>query len=259
MSFLSDLWDTGKQVFSFFTGNSIGSQLARAAGSALVLNQVTKSVNKENSSGSQAKVEAIDKGVRQQTPADVNYRVPLVYGSAYLSGALTAAEMANGNRDMYVVYTICERTGVKLSDSTQSVISFDEVWINDQLATFKADGITVDYTTDRNGTKDESLRDLVQIRCYNNGSSSNVFPTGASGTTQTAYDFVPLWTSTDSMDELVFAAIKMTYNKDKGLTKIPTFRFKISNTMTMPGDCIYDYMTNTRYGAGIDPSEIYSA
>jgi len=56
----------------------------------------------------------------------------------------------------------------------------------------------------------------------------------------------------------VFVAIKMNYNKDKGLTRIPTFRFKLTNTMTMPGDCIYDYMTNTRYGAGIDATEIYS-
>jgi hypothetical protein len=253
MSFFSDLWNAGKQVFGFFSGNSIGSQLARAAGSAFVLNQVTKSINKSNDT--QPKV---DPGVRLQTPADVNYRVPVVYGTAQLSGGMTAVEMANSNKDLYVVYTLCERTGIKLSNSVQSVITFDAVYINDQVVTFKADGITVDYTTDRNGVQDISLRDLVQIRCYNNGSSNNVFPTGASGTPQTAYDFVPLWTSTDSMNELVFAAIKMSYNKDKGLTRIPTFRFKVSNTMTMPGDCVYDYMTNSRYGAGIDPTEIYS-
>lgn len=254
MSFLSNLFDAGKQVFNFFTGNSIGSQLARAAGSAFVLNQVTKSINKSNDTAP-----TIDPGVRLQTPSDVNYRVPVVYGTAQLSGSMTAVEMANSNKDLYVVFTLCERTGVKLSDSTQSVISFDAVYINDQVVTFKADGITVDYTTDRNGVQDISLRDLVQVRCYNNGSSNNVFPGGASGTPQTAYDFIPLWTATDAMTELVFAAVKMSYNKDKGLTRIPTFRFKLTNTMTMPGDCVLDYMTNSRYGAGIDPAEIYSA
>ena len=254
MSFLSNLFDIGKSVLGVFSGNSIGSQLARAAGSAFVLSQVSKSVNKSNNTAP-----TIDPGVRLQTPADTNYRVPVVYGTAQLSGAMTAVEMANNNKDLYVVYTLCERTGIKLSDSTQSVISFDAVYINDQVATFKADGITVDYTTDRNGVQDISLRDLVQIRCYNNGSANNVFPTGASGTPQTAYDFIPLWTSTDTMDLTVFAAIKMSYNKDKGLTKIPTFRFKLTNTMTMPGDCVLDYMTNSRYGAGIDPAEIYSA
>ena len=254
MSFLSNLFDIGKSVLGVFSGNSIGSQLARAAGSAFVLSQVSKSVNKSNNTAP-----TIDPGVRLQTPADTNYRVPVVYGTTQLSGAMTAVEMANSNKDLYVVYTLCERTGIKLSNSTQSVISFDAVYINDQVATFKADGITVDYTTDRNGVQDISLRDLVQIRCYNNGSANNVFPTGASGTPQTAYDFIPLWTSTDTMDLTVFAAIKMSYNKDKGLTKIPTFRFKLTNTMTMPGDCVLDYMTNSRYGAGIDPAEIYSA
>jgi hypothetical protein len=254
MSFFSDLFDAGKKVYSFFSGNSIGSQLARAAGSAFVLNQVTKSMNKSNDTAPK-----IDPGVRLQTPSDVNYRVPVVYGTAHLSGSMTAVEMANSNKDLYVVFTLCERTGVKLSDSAQSVISFDAVYINDQVVTFKADGITVDFTTDRNGVQDISLRDLVQVRCYNNGSSNNVFPTGASGTPETAYDFIPLWTSTDAMTELVFAAVKMNYNKDKGLTRIPTFRFKLTNTMTMPGDCVLDYMTNSRYGAGIDPAEIYSA
>jgi hypothetical protein len=254
MSFFSDLFDAGKKVYSLFSGNSIGSQLARAAGSAFVLNQVTKSINKSNDTAPK-----IDPGVRLQTPSDVNYRVPVIYGTAHLSGSMTAVEMANNNKDLFVVMTLCERTGVKLSDSTQSVITFDAVYINDQQATFKADGITVDYTTDRNGVQDISLRDLVQVRCYNNGSSANVFPTGATGTPETAYDFVPLWTATDAMTELVFAAIKLNYNKDKGLTRIPTFRFKLTNTMTMPGDCVLDYMTNSRYGAGIDPAEIYSA
>jgi hypothetical protein len=259
MSFLDDVWNIGKSVLGVFSGNSIGSQLARAAGSAFVLNQVTKSVNKDNAPSASTGTTAVDPGVRQQTPADINYRVPVVYGTAQLSGALTAAEMADQNKTMYVVYTLCERTGTLLSSGSQSVITFNEIYINDQEVTFKADGVTVDYTTDREGTQDITLRDLVQIRCYNNGSSANVFTDGASGTPQTAYDFVPTWTSTDSMSSLVFAVIKMSYDKDKGLTRIPTFRFKVTNTLTLPGDCVYDYMTNTRYGAGIAPGEIYSA
>ena len=33
-------------------------------------------------------------------------------------------------------------------------------------------------------------------------------------------------------------------------------KFHVTNSMTQPGDCIYDYMTNEMYGAGIDPAEI---
>ena len=113
MSFLSNLFDVGKSVLGFFSGNSIGSQLARAAGSAFVLSQVSKSVNKSND-----KEVKVDPGVRLQTPSDVNYRVPVVYGTAQLSGSMTAVEMDNGNKDLFVVMTLCERTGIKLSDST---------------------------------------------------------------------------------------------------------------------------------------------
>jgi len=30
----------------------------------------------------------------------------------------------------------------------------------------------------------------------------------------------------------------------------------MSNSMTMPGDVLYDMMTNTTYGAGIAPADI---
>jgi hypothetical protein len=33
--------------------------------------------------------------------------------------------------------------------------------------------------------------------------------------------------------------------------------FVIENSMKLAGDCLYDLMTNTRYGAGINPEEIY--
>ena len=59
------------------------------------------------------------------------------------------------------------------------------------------------------------------------------------------------------MSDLVFAVIEITYNSSNGVTKAPSsVEFHVSNSMTMPGDCIYDYMTNTRYGAGIPVTEI---
>jgi hypothetical protein len=60
------------------------------------------------------------------------------------------------------------------------------------------------------------------------------------------------------MSNLVFAVVRLTYDSDKGVTSIPNMQVRVKNTMTLPGDCVYDYMTNTRYGAGIPPGEIYS-
>jgi hypothetical protein len=54
----------------------------------------------------------------------------------------------------------------------------------------------------------------------------------------------------------VFAIVKITYTKDKGVSGVPNMQFSLTNSMSLPGDCIYDYMTNTRYGAGIAASDI---
>jgi hypothetical protein len=51
------------------------------------------------------------------------------------------------------------------------------------------------------------------------------------------------------------AALKT--NKDKGITGLPNMRFHVTNSMTLPGDCLLDYMTSTRYGAGIPREGIY--
>ena len=60
------------------------------------------------------------------------------------------------------------------------------------------------------------------------------------------------------MSELVFCIVKIKYNKEKDITSLGEMEFKLNNTLTLPGDVIYDYMTNERYGAGIDSAEIYS-
>jgi hypothetical protein len=54
------------------------------------------------------------------------------------------------------------------------------------------------------------------------------------------------------MSNLVFVIVRVDYNKDKNITGLGDLTFEIKNSMKLPGDCLYDYMTNTRYGAGID-------
>ena len=60
------------------------------------------------------------------------------------------------------------------------------------------------------------------------------------------------------MNNLVFALFKVTYNKEQRVTSLGDIQFKLSNTLTQPGDVLYDYMTNTRYGAGIAARDIYT-
>ena len=262
MSFLDDVFEIGKQAVGWLTSGSTGANLAKTVITGFALNQVNKSVNKENALPAPAAAnnaaQAVDRGARLQVNPDPEHSIPVVYGTATLGGIITHVELTNNNSVLYAVTTLCERTGIKLSDSTASVFTIPEIRINDQKVVFNAGGQVVNYTMDREGNVDNSLKGLVEIRCYI-GSSQVIIPDGYSGgNTQPAYDFIPAWSATDTMNDLVFVAMKITYSREKNITSIPTVTAKISNSMTMPGDCIYDYMTNTRYGAGIPASEIYS-
>ena len=168
--------------------------------------------------------------------------------------------MTNTNKTMYYCLTLCEKTGTKLSDNQPSEFQFKDVYWNDQRIVFNDDGITANYTVDRSGTVDTSISNNVKVWCYKNGSNNPATLENYTITnTSTAYTIMPNWTSsTHLMSDLAFAVVQVNYNRDKNITGIGDMLFHVENNMKLPGDCLYDYMTNTRYGAGIDPAEINS-
>lgn len=253
MSFLDDIVSAGRSVAGFLGGSGIGSTLARTALLGYTLNQVNRSINRQNNQNT------VDKGVRLQVDPDPEAKIPVIYGTTFVNGIITDAELTNSNRTMYFCITLSEKTGTKLSDSAASVFTFKDIYWNDERVVFKTDGITVDYTVDRNGTVNSDYSGLIKVYCYNNGSANPVVPQGYTNASLSAATSVfPNWTVNHTMSDLVFAIVQIEYNKEKNITGLPKMDFQISNSMTLPGDCLYDYMTNTRYGAGIDPAEIYS-
>lgn len=261
MDFLSGIWNAAKGIWGWFTGGSTLASIAQTALTAFGVSQLSKFTNKENATTAASTTTAPDPGVRLQVDPDTEHKIPVVYGEAHLGAIVTDAQLTNDNKTMVYCLTICERTGVKLSDSQQSTVTFQDAYWNDQRIVFKADGITTDYSVDRDGNVDYSIQDRVKIYFYSGGSASSnqQAPDGFSITATNAWTVMPGWSSSYTMNELVFAIIRVDYNKDKGITGLPTMAFHVKNNMDMPGDCIYDYMTNTRYGAGIDPTEIYSS
>jgi len=202
----------------------------------------------------------IDAGVRLQVDPNPSNKIPVLYGTAFFGGVITDAQMTADNKTMYYCLTLSEKTGTKLSDNQASQYVFKDIYWNHQRMIFKADGITVDYTVDREGTQDISLRDSVKVYCYAGGSSSPKIPENYTNTaTSNAYTIMPNWsTSTHTMNELLFAIVRVDYSREKNVTGIGKMQFHVSNSMYLPGDVMYDYMTNTRYGAGIASAEILS-
>lgn len=263
MSWLDSIVDVGKSVLGFFTSSGgLGENIVKTILTGYALNKVSKDVNKGQSnlggsttSSSQVSVPNKDPGSRIQIPASTDNRVPVVYGKAFLGGQIIDVRMSPDHKTMWFALAICEVTGNTISGQP-SVITFDNVYYNGNKIKFKSDGITAEYMTDPDGNADRSIKDLVKVYLYNNGSNSPTLPAGVSGTTSPAYNVMPGWTSSMSMSNLVFAVVKITYSREKNITGLPNIQFVVKNSMTQPGDCLYDYMTNTRYGAGIPATEI---
>lgn len=266
MSFIDDIISGAGSLIgsigNFFGGNSLGGNIVKTILTGFALNKVTSSINKQNSNesggGSTTSITPTpDTGVRLQVPPAGENRIPVVYGEAITGGIITDVKMTADNQTMYFVLTICEVTGNKMSDGNPSTFSFNDVYFNGNRVIFKSNGITASYMMDADGNVDRSIDGLVDVYCYANGSETPVVPDNyTNGSLSNAYAIMPGWTSNHLMSGLVFAIVKIKYSKDKNVTGMPNMSFAVQNTMTMPGDCLFDYMTSTRYGAGIDPTEI---
>ena len=258
MSFLDDIVGGAKDLFGgiFGGGSGMVGSLISAAVTGFALNKVSQSVNKENESPPPT-VE-IDTGVRLQVDPSADQKIPVLYGTAVFGGIITEAVLSTDAKTMYYVLTLSERTGTKISDDQASEYQFKNIYWDDNRIVFNSDGITAAYTIDRDGNIDYNIANQVRVYCYAGSSTTPVVPVGyTNGSLPAAYSVVPNWTANHTMSDLVFAVVRIDYNRDRGITGMPNMMFNIENSMTLPGDCLYDYMTNTRYGAGVPTQEIF--
>lgn len=265
MGWFDDIVGVVSGVGSFMRENPIVGSLLSTVVTGFALNKITDSISSDsatNSGGgsggtSAPQPKATDFGSAIQIPANQDNKIPVFYGTAVVGGIVTEAVMSNNRQTMTYVITICEKTGaVNLGAGADSVISFKKIYWNDMEVVFQSDGITVSQLVNSVGDVDPGPNGIVKIWCYNNGSSNSTSPVGYSAAATWAYNIVPNWDANFTMNNLVFCVIEVTYNKEKNVTGLPTMKFKLSNTLEQPGDVIYDYMTNTRYGAGIAAEDI---
>jgi len=259
MSFLDKVLDVGSSVWSAFTGPGTGAAIARATALGYLLKEITESINKDNQKPDTATSQTPDYGVRLQVDPNTDSSIPVVYGQAFVGGYITDARLTNENQTMWYCLTLCEKTGTLLSTDEDSVISFEELYWNETKINFQSDGITAASLSDEDGNSSDDINGLVKIYCFNNGSSSPVTPTGFSDAgLSNAFALFPEWTPNHTMSNLVFILCRVDYSAEKDITGIGDIKVKLKNTMSQPGDVLYDYMTNSRYGAGIEAEEIFS-
>ena len=275
MSFLDDIVDVGSSVWDWATGSSMSAGVARAAALGYMLKEVQASINKDNEKGTTSSdtggggTSTLDKdyGVREQIDPDTNNTIPVLYGQAFLTGSIVDAVLSEDNQTMWYCIALCEKTGPLLSTytagsgfATDSFISFEAMYWNESKVNFRADGITATSLSDEDGNTSNDIDGLVEVYLYNNGSDSpaKFSSLSAPAAIPPAYNLFPNWTTSHKMTNLVFAIVKVTYNKSKNITGLGNIQFKLKNTLTQPGDVIFDYLTNSIYGANIPFEEIYS-
>ena len=256
-------WSTVGKLFG--GGNSIGSQLLNTALSAYALRRLTKSMQRdaERAAGGAggAATPTVDPGVRLQFDPDTETKIPVVYGRAFISGKIIDAALTENNTVLSICFALCESTG-NLIDGTPSVISFKNIFLDGFRLNFATSGstagIAVVSTTDTNGVVDTRLANRVRVFCYNGNSSKFTVPAGYTNAINAdARLNFPGWDDNHLMLSTVFAIVQIAYNPNLGLSGVPNFVFELENTLTKPGDVLYDYMTNTIYGCGIPEGDIY--
>jgi hypothetical protein len=248
MSFIDSIIGLGKQALGLFTGNSLGSTVLRSVVTGVALNKLTKSINKSKDS---SRPEPEERGVSVSVSASTENKIPVLYGRAVTGGQLIDVRMTNNNNTMHYVYVISEVTGNLLSTGQPSVFSFNNIYWSGYKMNFQSDGVTLASLEDLQGNTRTNWAGSVRVWCYRNGSANGVVPVGYSNNVPSAWTVVPGWTASWQMTNLVFAVVEVNYVREFNLVGIGDMTFDVSNSMTLPGDVLYDMSVNPRYGAGI--------
>jgi len=216
-----------------------------ATGLAAITSRIINGTGARGGSGRQ------DQGVRVQLPPNTELKIPVIYGDAFQQGIITDARISDNNSVMTYVLTLSEQTDT-------GSYSLGKILWNDQELAFQGDGVTVSgsYVPTNTGTTfSNTLDGLVKVYVYAGGSTSTYQIQGPTPAVN-AYDVIPDCDASYSMNKLVFAVVQLTYSGEKGVTGLPTMTFQIKNTLKNPGSVWYDYITNTRYGAGFTATDV---
>lgn len=239
-------------MFEWASGSGLVQSLVRVAAAFGLMRWVAGSQQPPNTGNSSVVNNRI------QVPPATDNKIPVAYGSSYFNGTIFDVQLTNNNKTLYAAIVLCETTGNLLSTGAASSITIDNIYLDNKRITFKSDGTTVDYVTDDTGVTDTNPSGLMGIYLYKGGSAYPMLPCQAGTTTpitgtvpSAAYSIMPGWDNTYNVNNTIFCIVKLNYDQSKGQHGIPNLKFHVNNTMKLPGDCLYDYMTNGLYGANI--------
>lgn len=203
-----------------------------------------------------------DGGARIQLPPATDNKLPIVYGSAFVSGPITDAKLSTDQKTMWYVVALAEHSDDQGGGGGSYTFDTNNIYYDGKKVNFSGGTAQVaSLAVNNQGTTqiDTRVNGKLFIYLFTNGSSSGV-NTGGQTAIQILQDSqIPVgqrWTANHTMTNTCFAIVKVIYNTDAGTTSLGALACKISNSLTKPGECIKDYLLNTRYGAAIPLARI---
>ena len=201
-----------------------------------------------------------DQGVRQignrvQLPPSTDNKIGVVYGSAYMKPIVVDAKISTDNQLMWYVLVFSE----SMDNDSIGTFSFGDIYWGDKKMNFdETDQTRVVSWVTSDGITDTKVDGNVNIWLYRDGSDSpiNSSLNAWEVLQDTEITEAQRWDTDKKMSKLCFAIVKIKYNQDSGITGLAEISAVINNSLTKPGDVIKDYLTNSRYGAGLSVDRI---
>jgi hypothetical protein len=194
-------------------------------------------------------------GNRVQLPPSTDNKIGVVYGTALMKPIIIDAKISDDNQTMWYVLVFSEA----METDSIGTFSFGDIYWGDKKLTFDdTDQTKVISWTGSDGVVDTKVADKIHFYLYRDGSTNPV------NTSLNAWEVLQdstileanRWTTANKMSKLVFGIVKVNYDQASGVTGLAEVTAAINNTLTKPGAVIKDYLTNRRYGAGLDVSRV---
>jgi hypothetical protein len=202
---------------------------------------------------------AKDPGSKQTAPPASDNKLPVIYGTAWTGGSVIDMSITSDNQTMYYVVALSEVTNSENGGGGDTFTFGDIYWAGKKVV-FDGTDLTkvVSLLDTSTALSDTTVNGKMFFYLYRNGSAN---PTNTSLTAyqvMTSAGLTYQWDANKNMSNCVFAIVKLVYNQNANITGFQQLRFQLTNSRKVPGDCFYDYLQSSRYGAAIPPANIDS-
>lgn len=225
---------------------------AQAAMAAFAINLVASTIISKAFAPNIDTPQSSNPGNRTQVPPAGDNKLPVIYGSAYVGGIITDLSITDDNQNLYYVLSLAEVTNTE-TGGTPDTFTFGDIYFGGKKCIFDVSDPTriVALLDESTGVQETNVNGNLFMYLYRNGSSSGVNTALTAIQVMQDSSLTYQWDASKLMSNCAFAILKITYNSEANLTGIQQTKFQLTNSRHAPGDCFYDYLTSTRYGAAV--------